>query len=116
MLENCRIREEDPQQQLFRVLIDKDQDFNKFSLSIVDLDEEESERKGNYISGVNRMHLAITDCNKSHHLFHYLLVKVHFYKCHYTFVGDLKAINIFCGIMKCASCWLAMHVKFTKIA
>ena len=115
MLDVCRIRKVDPQQQLFRILIDKGQEFNKFSLSIVDLDEEESERIGNKTSGVNKMHLfAITVCDESHDLFDFVILKVNFYDCQYTFVGDLKAINLFCGIMICSSSWPCYACEINK--
>ena len=106
MLEICRVREVDPQQQLFRVSIDKGQEFDKFSLSVVDFDEDGNETATNSTSGVNKMHLfAITVCDESYDLFYIVLAKVNFYDCKYTFVGDLKAIMLFCGLMTCASTW-----------
>ena len=105
-LKICQDRGVDPQRQLFRFSADKGQNKTTFSLSIVDLDEDENILPEYKTSGVNKMHIfAVVKAEESYVLLNKVLNKVNFYDCKYLFVADLKIIMLFCGLMTCASNW-----------
>ena len=105
-LKICQDREVDPQRQLFRFSADKGQNKTTFSLSIVDLDEDENVSSKYKTSGVNKMHIfAVVKAEESYNLLNQVLNKVNFYDCKYIFVADLKIIMPLCGLMTCASNW-----------